>query len=55
MKVKYKEVKYSFCGDVYSHYVRLVKKHWWTPWRIVMDGYMPARYDLIDGEYIRKL
>ena len=56
MKVKYKEVKYSICGDVYSHYVKLYKKHWWCLWwSIEMDGYIPARYDLINGEFIRKL
>lgn len=54
MKVKYKEIKFSFCGDVYSHYIKLYK-HWWSLWwHIEMDGYMPAQYDLIDGEFIRK-
>ena len=55
MKVKYREVKYNICGDVYSHYVKLYK-HWWSLWwHIEMDGYMPTRYDLIEGEYIRKI
>lgn len=55
MKVKFKEVKFCFCGDVYSHYVKLYK-HWWSLWwHIEMDGYMPTRYDLINGEYVRKI
>ena len=55
MRIKYKEVKYSFCGDVYSYYIKLYK-HWWSLWwHIEMDGYMPAQYNLIDGEYIRKI
>lgn len=56
MKVKYKEVKYSVCGDVYSHYYIRLYKHWWSlRWHIEMDGHMPARYDLINDEFIRKL
>ena len=47
MKVKYKEVKYSLCGYVYSYYIRLYK-HWWSlRWHIEMDGYIPARNILI--------
>lgn len=56
MKVKYKQIKYSFCGDIYSYYIKLYKRHWWSLyWHIEMDGFMPARYDLIDNEYIKKL
>ena len=55
MKVRFREVKFSFCGDVYSHYIKEYK-HWLSPWwHIEMDGYIPARYDLIDGEFIRKI
>lgn len=52
MRVKFREVKFVFCGDVYSHYIKLYKRHWWS---IEMDGYIPAQYELINGEYIRKL
>jgi hypothetical protein len=51
MKVRYRQIKFSFCGDIYSFYIREYK-HWWN---IEIDGYMPARYDLINGEFIRKL
>lgn len=55
MKVRFKEVKFSFCGDIYSFYIKEYK-HWWSLWwNIEMDGYMPAQYDLIDGEFIRKI
>lgn len=55
MRIRYKEIKYSFCGDVYSHYIKLYKYWWSLWWHIEMDGYIPARYDLIDGEFIRKI
>lgn len=55
MKVRFKEVKFSFCGDLYSFYIKEYK-HWWSLWwNIEMDGYMLARYDLINGEYVRRL
>ena len=55
MKVRYKEIKFSFCGDIHSFYVKEYK-HWWNLWwHIEMDGYVPAQYDLIDGEFIRKI
>ena len=44
-----------FCGDIHSFYVKEYK-HWWNFWwHIEMDGYVPAQYDLIDGEFIRKI
>ena len=56
MKVKHELVKFTFCGDVHSFYIRKVKMFWWWPfWHIVMDGNAPAMFDLIDGEYIRRL
>ena len=55
MKVRYKQIKLSLCGEIYSFYIKEYK-HWWNLcWDIEMDGYTPAQYDLIDGEYIRKL
>ena len=54
MKVKYKEVKDSFCGEVYSYYIRLYKYWWSLWWHIEKDGYTPVQYDLIEGEFIRR-
>lgn len=45
MKVKFHKVSFNFCGDVYSHYVKLIKKHWWSRWKIVMDGNAPMKFD----------
>lgn len=55
MKVKHEEIKFMICGDVHSFYIRKIKKHWWSPWRIVMDGLAPAQYHLVDGEFIRNI
>lgn len=55
MKVRYKQIKYSICGHVCSYYIKEYK-HWWNlSWTIEMDGYSPAIYDLINGEYILRL
>jgi len=55
MKVRYKEIKFRVLGDTYSFYVKEYK-HWWNlRWNIEMDGYIPAQYDLINGEFIRKI
>ncbi len=56
MKVRYKQVKYNLYGEVWiSYYIKLYK-HWWSLWwHVETDEYFPTRYDLIDGEYIRRL
>lgn len=45
MKVKYEKVCFNICGDIYCHYIKLIKNHWWNRWRIVMDGNIPMRFD----------
>lgn len=55
MKIKHEEIKFLFCGDVHNFYIRKIKKHWWSPWRIVMNGNVPAHYQLVDGEYIHEI
>lgn len=57
MKVKYKEVKFNYCnGDVHYFYIKKYKKHWWNFWwNIEMNGSTPALYNLVDGEFIRKI
>ena len=52
MKIKHEEIKVSILGDIYSFYIRKIKKHWWSSWRIVMNGQVPARYQLINREFI---
>lgn len=55
MKIKHEEIKILILGDIYSFYIRRIKKHWWSPWIIVMDGQVPARYQLINGEFIMSI
>lgn len=55
MKIKHEQFKYIFGGDVHTLYIRKIKRHWWSPWRIVMDGQVPAIYHLVDGEFIRSI
>lgn len=55
MKVKHEEIKFLCGDDIFSFYIRKIKRHWWSPWRIVMDGQAPAQYHLVNGEYIRNI
>ena len=55
MKVKHELVSYSAAGVVWSHYIRKIKRHWWSKWEIVMDGSAPQKYDLINGGYVARL
>ena len=52
MKIKHEKIKFLICGDTHTIYIRMIKRHWWSPWRIVMDGQAPAIYHLVDGEFI---
>lgn len=45
MKEKFEKISFIICGDVHTHYIKLIKKHWWSPWRVVMDGNIPMRFD----------
>ena len=55
MKRKFEKLSFNICGEIYSYYICLIKKHWWSKWTIVMDGSTPMTYDLINNEYIPKL
>lgn len=55
MKVKYKKFAYGISGIVASYYIKYYK-HWWDwGWRIEMDGLKPAEYELINGEFVKKI
>lgn len=55
MKVKHECIKMSVAGSVIEYYIRYIKKHWWSRWKLVMDGNEPARYEKHGNEYIIKL
>ena len=45
MKAKFERVSFNICGETVDYYIKKVKKHWWSRWRIVMDGNAPMRFD----------
>lgn len=55
MKVKHELISYSISGIVWSYYIRKIKKHWWSKWKIVMAGNYPQKYDKINNQYVARL
>ena len=45
MKEKFEKISFNIFGGHCTYYVKLIKKHWWSSWRVVMDGNVPMRFD----------
>ena len=45
MKVKFEKVTFNICDEVVSYYIKWIKPHLWSKWRLVMDGNSPMRFD----------
>lgn len=50
MKAKYSMMHFGF--DAEPHYIKKVKEHWWSRWRIVMDGQHPLLFRKRGDEFL---
>lgn len=50
MKVKFEEMRFGF--DLEPHYIKKVKRYWWSKWKIVMDGDHPLLFRRYNNEFI---
>lgn len=50
MKERFVKMAIPLNGDIIYHYIKEIKNHWWSKWKMVMDGAAPLIfYKLPEG------
>lgn len=50
MKERFVRIGIGFNGQNIIHYIKEIKSHWWSKWKVVMDGAAPLIfYKLPEG------
>lgn len=52
---RHKYIKHQFSFEDTPHYLHLYKRHWWSKWKLEMNGVTPAIYKFKNGNLVEIL